>query len=76
VLDQRGRLLRAVLRFVALHPAPWASRIGHAAASTLVAAVFFCVLGDVTKFPHGMIGFSLFLVGVFALGVGLYGQID
>jgi len=53
-----------------------ARRIGYAAASTLAAAVFFYVAGDVTKFPIGMLGFGVFLAGVFALSVVLYGRID
>jgi len=38
--------------------------------------VFFYVVGDVTKFPLGMLGFGMFLARVFALSVVLYGRID
>jgi hypothetical protein len=52
------------------------ARVKYATASVVLGAIFFLVVGDVAKFPHGLLGFGLFLAGVFVLSLCLYGRID
>jgi hypothetical protein len=49
---------------------------GYAATSTAVGAVFFGLVGDVNRFPYGLLGFAGFLVGVFGVALLAHGRVD
>lgn len=52
------------------------SRLIYASASTLVGGLTFALLGSIDRFPFGPIGFGVFLVGVFAVAMLLFGKVE